>query len=184
MTSKGCVCDAEHVARYPSPNVAWAEPERERFRQTLKHAGHTEEQCAVVLSTEFGAELVTQATVSRWASGATKQPSCAAQLLAYCDTYGPARERGVVAESEGGEPPKRANDDRDGPHVVRAIPDEATDFSRLAGQAAGEPLLGPAQLELVRGMSRRLQNGPPLSPEDRATYLDQLRILGVPRHEG
>jgi hypothetical protein len=43
-----------------------------------------------------------------------------------------------------------------------------------------EPLLGDVQLELVRGMSRRLERGPPLSSEDRATYLDQLRILRVP----
>jgi hypothetical protein len=50
----------------------------------------------------------------------------------------------------------------------------------LAAEAAGEPLLGAVQLELVRGMSRRLERGPPLSPEDRATYLDQLRILRVP----
>jgi hypothetical protein len=60
-------------------------------------------------------------------------------------------------------------------------PDDAIDeFGRLAGQVAGEPLLGLAQLELVRGMSRRLASGPPLSPEDRATYLDQLRILRLP----
>jgi hypothetical protein len=54
-------------------------------------------------------------------------------------------------------------------------------FEELAGQVAGEPLLGPSQLELVSGMSRRLEHGPPLSAEDRATYLDQVEILRVPR---
>lgn len=57
--------------------------------------------------------------------------------------------------------------------------DDCGAFGDLAGQVAGEPLLGPTQFELVSGINRRLEHGPPLSQEDRATYLDQLRILRI-----
>jgi hypothetical protein len=53
------------------------------------------------------------------------------------------------------------------------------EFERIAGRAVGEPLFGVMQAELIRGMSKRLSDGPPMSEFDRATYLDQLRILHI-----
>jgi hypothetical protein len=158
--------------------VAWGKAERVRLRLTRKHAGHDMDTCAQVLRTQFGVATASEPNVSRWEGGATKRPRCVSELLAYCDTYGPC-----VRSAESTRRESRTGQAHDA--VGAALPsdsmgDEVAEFHRLAGRAAGEPLLGAAQVELVRGMSRRLESGPPLSPEDRATYLDQLRILGVP----
>jgi hypothetical protein len=160
--------------------------------------------CAEILRTEFGVATAKQPNVSRWEAGAIKRPQCINELLAYCDTYGPGASSTAFPRYE---PRTGQADDatfadlrhsqlRSTSHSRTSYPvhhasgpeadpsststgDEVDEFDRLAGQAAGEPLLGLAQLELVRGMSRRLASGPPLSPEDRATYLDQLRVLRV-----
>jgi hypothetical protein len=134
--------------------------------------------CARILRTQFGLATASQPNVSRWETGAIKRPHCVNELLAYCDAYGPSvRFTGLARyESRTGQ----AGDATSADPSPDTTGDEVDEFDRLAGQAAGEPLLGAAQLELVRGMSRRLASGPPLSPEDRATYLDQLRILRVP----
>jgi hypothetical protein len=133
--------------------------------------------CAEILRTEFGVATASQPNVSRWENGTTKRPNCVNELLSYCDTYGPSVRATVIARSESSIG-QADNASSAGP--LDSAGDEVDEFDRLAGRAAGEPLLGTAQLELVRGMSRRLASGPPLSPEDRATYLDQLRILRVP----
>jgi hypothetical protein len=158
--------------------VAWGDDERLRLRAAREHAGHDMDACAEILRTEFGVEAASQPNLSRWETGATKRPHSVNELLAYCDAYGPIVSSTASARDEsrsgraGDAPTKGLSPELTG--------DEVDEFDRLAGQAAGEPLLGAAQLELVRGMSRRLASGPPLSSEDRATYLDQLRILGVP----
>ena len=155
------------------PAVPWDDAARARLSATLTYACHTEERCAVVLGEEFGVTNASQANVSRWKSGDIKQPGCAADLIAYCDTYGPGPEPDDESEDAAVRPGHEAsNASSEGDRRV----DETEEFDRLAG----EPLLGPGQLELVTGMSRRLESGPPLSAEDRATYLDQLRILCVP----
>lgn len=128
--------------------------------------------CAQLLRTDFQVEGVSQPTISRWESGITRQPHCITELLAYCDTYGPDREAVESAVASLGAEPA-PEDDRHG------SASEMGEFLELVARAADEPLLGPRQAELVRGMSRRLALGPPLSPTDRATYLDQLRILGI-----
>ena len=169
------------VSGHPGANVAWGEAERLRLRAAREHAGHDMGTCAEILRTEFGVTVASQPNLSRWETGITRRPHWVNELLAYCDTYGPSvcstahtryeSRTGQAADAAPTAPsPDFTSDDLD-------------EFDRLAGQAAGEPLLGTAQLELVRGMSRRLSSGPPLSPEDRATYLDQLRILGVPDGE-
>jgi hypothetical protein len=149
------------VSEWPKAEVTWGEPERQRLRATRKHAGHNMTMCAGILRADFGVPSASQPNISRWEKGTTQRPQCVSELLAYCDAYGkttaPAGDSAVSEQSE---------------------------FERLASQAAGEPLLGTAQLELVRGMNHRLACGPPLSPEDRATYLDQLRILRVPDGSG
>lgn len=166
------------VSGQPEVDVAWGEPQRLRFHVAREYAGHDMGACAQILRTEFAVTTASQPNVSRWETGAIKRPRCASELLAYCDTYGPRIRSTTSApyESKTG----HVSD------VISTRPspgpagDEVDEFERLAGQAAGEPLLGTAQLELVRGMSRRLASGPPLSSEDRATYLDQLRILRLP----
>jgi hypothetical protein len=159
-------------------DVAWGDAERLRLRAAREHAGHDMDACAQILRTEFGVPIASQPNVSRWETGAIKRPHWVNELLAYCDTYGPSVHPAAFARYE-----SRTGQAGDATSTVPSpdsTGDEVDEFDRLAGQAAGEPLLGTAQLELVRGMSRRLAAGPPLSPEDRATYLDQLRILRVP----
>jgi hypothetical protein len=133
--------------------------------------------CAQILRTEFGVDVASEPNLSRWESGVTKRPRSVNELLAYCDTYGP----NLSSTASGRDESKtgRVGDASARGRSPELTDDEVDEFDRLAGQAAGEPLLGAAQLELIRGMNRRLASGPPLSPEDRATYLDQLRILRV-----
>ena len=158
--------------------MAWGDAERLRLRVAREHAGHDMDACAQILRTEFGVTTASQPNVSRWETGAIKRPHWVNELLAYCDRYGPSVHSTAFAryESRTGQADDASSTDPSPDSTV----DEVDEFDRLAGQAAGEPLLGTAQLELVRGMNRRLASGPPLSPEDRATYLDQLRILRVP----
>jgi hypothetical protein len=172
------VCETRVVSGQPEADLAWGDGERLRLRAAREHAGHGMGECARVLRTEFGVTTARQPNVSRWETGAIKRPHCVRELLAYCDTYGPyprsaASARYEPGTGQAGDPafPGPSPDSADG---------EIDEFDRLAGRAAGEPLLGTAQLELISGMNRRLASGPPLSPEDRATYLDQLRILRVP----
>jgi transcriptional regulator with XRE-family HTH domain len=166
------------VSWHPKADVAWGRDERLRLRAAREHAGHDMEACAEILRTEFGVEAASQPNLSRWETGTTKRPHSVHELLAYCDAYGPNVSSTQSARDESRT--WRAGDASFGGLSPRLTGDEVDEFDRLAGQAAGEPLLGAAQLELIRGMNRRLASGPPLSPEDRATYKDQLRILGVP----
>lgn len=165
------------VSWHPKADVAWGDGERLRLRAVREYAGHDMDTCAQILRTEFGVDAASQPNLSRWETGATKRPHPVNELLAYCDAYGPNVSSTASARDEsrtrrlGGASSRGLSPELTG--------DEVDEFDRLAGQAAGEPLLGAAQLELIRGMSRRLASGPPLSPEDRATYLDQLRILRV-----
>jgi len=172
------VCETMVVSRQPEPDVVWGDAERLRLRAAREHAGHDMDACARVLRIEFGVTTASQPNVSRWETGAIKRPNCVNELLAYCDTYAPFARSEAFARYE-----SRAGQSDDatstGPSSG-STGDEVDEFDQLADRMAGEPLLGTAQLELVRGMSRRLALGPPLSPEDRATYLDQLRILRVP----
>jgi hypothetical protein len=137
-------------------------------------------ECAEVLRSEFGVAAVSQADVSRWESGAIRLPQCVPSLLAYCDAYGP--DAAMALSDSRAEPTGHGTTRSTANPESRAASsgDDADSFEMLAAVAAGEPLLGTAQRELVRGMTRRLEHGPPLTPEDRATYLDQLRILRVP----
>lgn len=162
----------------PEADVAWGDAERLRLHAAREHAGHDMTACAQILRREFGVETASQPNVSRWEKGDIKRPRCVHELLAYCDTYGPIVRSAALARYESGAV-QVGHATYIGPSPD-STGDEVDEFDRLAGQVAGEPLLGTAQLELVRGMSRRLASGPPLSPEDRATYLDQLRILRVP----
>ena len=143
-----------------------------RLRSTRQRAGHRMVACAHILRGDFGVTTASQPNISRWETGAIRRPVFVNELLAYCDAYGLSVDPEV---SDAPEPRTRPTGD-----TIAAPADEVDEFDRLAVQAAGEPLLGSAQLELVRGMNRRLAFGPPLSPEDRATYLDQLRVLRVP----
>jgi len=165
------------VSGQPEVDVAWGDAERQRLRAAREHAGHDMGECARILCTEFGVTTASQPTVSRWEAGAIKRPHCVIELLAYCHTYGPS------VRSTASDRYEQRTGQASGTASTGPSPEttgyEVDEFDRLAGQAAGEPLLGAAQMELVRGMSRRLASGPPLSPEDRATYLDQLRILRV-----
>jgi hypothetical protein len=165
------------VSWQPKADVAWGHVERLRLRATREHAGHDVGACVEILRAEFGVATASQPNLSRWESGATKRPHFVIELLAYCHAYGPDVSAKASAGCESGTGLAGAASSGDlSPGLTG---DEVDEFDRLAGQAAGEPLLGAAQLELVRGMNRRLASGPPLSPEDRATYLDQLRILRV-----
>jgi hypothetical protein len=136
------------------------------------------ESCADVLREEFGVASASEPNISRWESGITKRPHCVSQLLAYCDTYGESAQLTEFAHHEswtghiGGATAA-------GP-APQSMGDDVDEFDRLAGRVAGEPLLGSAQMDLIKAMTRRIASGPPLSPEDRATYLDLLRILRVP----
>ncbi len=161
------------VSGQPEADVAWGDAERLRLRAAREHAGHDMGTCARILRMEFGVATASQPNVSRW-----EKAHCVNELLAYCDTYGPSVRPTAVARYEWRT--GQVGDATSTDLSPDSTGDEVDEFDRLAGQAAGEPLLGTAQLELVRGMSRRLASGPPLSPEDRATYLDQLRILRVP----
>jgi hypothetical protein len=166
------------VSWQPRADVAWGDAERLRLRAAREHAGHDMDACVQILRTEFGVTAASQPNLSRWESGAIKRPHWVNELLAYCDRYGPGVRSTAFARYESRTRQAGYATSTDLPPDSSG--DEVDEFDRLAGQAAGEPLLGTAQLELIRGMSRRLASGPPLSPEDRATYLDQLRILRIP----
>ena len=153
------VWHALSVAQRLGPLDAWSESDRARLRATLAYAKHTHDQAAEILASEFGVDTARQENVTRWASGDIKGPRCAAQLRAYCDAYGPAR----APESIG----------------ATNVPPVGDEFVSLAGRAADQPLFGDLQVEFIRAMNRRLGSGPPLSAEDRETYLDQKRILGL-----
>jgi hypothetical protein len=145
---------------------------RGECQQQCEHCAMPWCRCNAWYLTEFGVAGASQPNISRWETGAIKRPSSVSELLAYCDAYGPGVSSAASVRNEPGV--------RDAfpPGFRPSFPgDEIDEFDRLAGQVAGEPFLGAVQLELIRGMSRRLASGPPLSPEDRATYLDQLRIL-------
>jgi hypothetical protein len=158
--------------------VTWGEAERLRLRAARSHAGHDMAACAQILRVGFGVATASQPNISRWETGATHRPQCVNELLAYCDAYGPSARTTVSVRR--GPRTGPAGDAITSAPAADSIAGEVDEFDQLAGQVVGEPLLGPAQLELVRGMSRRLTYGPRLSPQDRATYLDQLRILRVP----
>lgn len=159
-------------------DVTWGDDERRRLRAAREHAGHDMSACARILRGTFGVATASQPNISRWEAGTTKRPQCVNELLAYCDTYGPSSRSTASIRDEPAT--RQADDATPADRSLDPTGDEVDEFDRLAGQAAGEPLLGIAQLELVRGMTRRLASGPPLSPEDRATYLDLMRILRVP----
>jgi hypothetical protein len=163
------------VSGQPRADVAWGDAQRLQLQLAREYAGHDMDACAQILRSEFGVATASQPNVSRWETGAIKRPGCANELLAYCDAYGPDIPSTASAPNESGI--GRLSDATPLEPSQGPVGGDVDEFDRLAGQAAGEPLLGTAQLELVRGMSRRLASGPPLSPEDRATYLDQLRIL-------
>ena len=154
----------ERVSRVGS--VSWGWRERERLRAARLYADHTQAECARILVTQYGVSSARQENVNRWESGAIKRPGCAEQLLAYCGAYGE-----TLTASEATDPV----DDQ----ARSADPLSTAGFDDLAGRVVGEPLLGPAQLELVKGMTYRLRHGPPLSSDDRLVFRDQLRILGV-----
>lgn len=163
----GCVWESVRMSQQEAPAIRWGKVERQRFREARKAAGHGSAACAEVLREEFGVTTASQPNISRWESGATKRPECAPALLQYCDTYGIPEAAAPMSHMQ----PEREADRADGPER------DAEAFHRLAGMAADQPLLGPLQTELVSSISQRLREGPPLSPEDRATYLDQLSIL-------
>jgi hypothetical protein len=134
--------------------------------------------CARILRGTFGVATASQPNISRWEAGATKRPHCVSELLAYCDTYGPGT--GFTASAPDEPTARQADDATPARRGLDPAGDDVDEFDRLAGRAAGEPLLGAAQRELIRSMTHRLASGPPLTPEDRATYLDLMRILRVP----
>jgi hypothetical protein len=134
--------------------------------------------CARILRTDFGVDTVSQPDISRWESGAIGHPKCVSQLLAYCDAYGSSPD--INARSWDASRTGQVGDPLTVVETMDPSMCEEGEFERLAGQVAGEPPLGEAQRELAHGMIYRLAHGPPLSPEDRATYLDLLRILRMP----
>lgn len=158
--------------------MTWGDAERRRLRTTRQHAGHSMATCAHILRVDFGVATASQPNISRWETGAIRRPECMNELLAYCDAYGPGMN--IAPPSWYASRTGQTGDPLTDVPAVDSSVDDVDEFERLAGQASGEPLLGEAQLELIRGMIHRLAHGPPLSPEDRATYLDLLRILRVP----
>jgi hypothetical protein len=158
--------------------MTWGDAERGRLRTTRQHAGHSMATCAHILRVDFGVASASQPNISRWETGAIRRPECVNELLAYCDAYDPSMN--IASASWRVSRTGQIGDSLTEVPAVDSSVDDADEFERLAGQAAGEPLLGEAQLELIRGMIHRLAHGPPLSPEDRTTYLDLLRILRVP----
>lgn len=170
--------DCCRVAAAAGNEMTWADAERRRLRATRQQAGHNMATCAHILRADFGVANASQPNISRWETGAIRRPEYANGLLAYCDAYGPHVINSISS-------PRASRTGEIGAAVAALPPTdpsaaEGDEFERLAGQAAGELLLGAEQLELIRGMSHRLAHGPPLSPEDRATFLDLLRILRVP----
>src|SRR5262249_24840588 len=105
--------------------------------------------CARILRIEFRVATASQPNVSRWEAGAIMRRRCINELLGYCDMYGPGIPSTALDRYE-----SRAMQIGDAAYKGRSpdsTGDDVDEFDRLAGQAAGEPLLGTAQLELVRG---------------------------------
>jgi hypothetical protein len=128
--------------------------------------GADQEECAQHLRSEFGLGSATEPQLSRWESGRIQRPKCVEELRAFIETQLP----GALGTAEA-DPRSSAEQEADAP------------FQRLMEQLADEPLLGPLQAEFVSAISTRLRSGPRMSSEDRATYLDQARILRLlPRH--
>jgi hypothetical protein len=143
--------------------MPWGNAERAGLKAARKHAKHSPEAFAQLLHEEFGGPRVTQPTLSRWESGGIGRPDCVPALVAYTDAYG-THEINELIQVE---------------HAEESGPTTDALFDSLAQRVSGEPLLGPLQSQLIGGISERLQHGPPMSTEDRATFLDLLRVLGV-----
>lgn len=113
--------------------------------------------CAYILRVDFGVATVSQPNISRWETGAIRRPECMNELLAYCDAYGPSMN--IASPSWYASRTGQIGDPLTVVSAVDSSVDDADEFERLAGQAAGEPLPGEAQLELIRGMIHRLAHG-------------------------
>ena len=149
-------------------------------------AGHTATDLADFLSVSHGVTCG-QSTVSRWLSGQIAHPRCAPQLHAYIEAFAPPPEASrshrdasihdpQTPTSAAPPRPLRGSEGSNEP-TASANDHLATEFGALAGRAADEPLIGPAQSELVEALNRRLASGPPLSEWDFRAYALQAQVL-------
>lgn len=127
-------------------------------------AGHTQAECAALLTSRFDAPLRSQASMSRYLSGKQRIPLDIADAVSkYINVF----DTGETHEA-GGE-----HDDRGGAEVP------AERFAGIVRRLTDEPLLGPRQGALVDAMIGRLRDGPPFSAEDAAAITATMRILGL-----
>jgi transcriptional regulator with XRE-family HTH domain len=126
-------------------------------------AGHTQLECAELLTSRFGEPDRSQASLSRYLSGKQEMPIDVVRAVSeYISIFDPDEPSGIGDTA--------ADDVADKP---------AQEFAGLVRRLTDEPLLGPRQGALVDTAMSRLRDGPPFSSEDRAVLESLMRILGL-----
>lgn len=133
----------------------------DRLAAARAAAGHTQAECARLLSSRFGAPARSQASVSRYLSGKQEMPvdigHAVSQYISIFDS----------------------DDDLDDADDPAPVGEATPDFVGLVLRFSDEPLLGPRQGALVDAAVDRLRVGPPFSREDHAALTALIRILGL-----
>lgn len=137
----------------------------DRLAAARAAAGHTQAECADLLTSRFGAPVRSQASISRYVSGKQQMPIDMARAVSqYIMIFEPDEAAG-------------ANDARAGSDGREEMP--AQQFAGIVRRLTDEPLLGPRQGALVDAMIGRLRGGPPLSEQDAAALTAAMRILAL-----
>lgn len=130
----------------------WGERDRTAFGLAVDQWGHTQQQAADAIAA-ISDRSATQSQVSKWVSGRIERPHPA--------TIKAIRE--YVAEAPG---------------APGTAPDDPASVYEAAFQALDdEELLTPRQARFVDAAIERHATGPPMTPDDRATWLDTAALL-------
>lgn len=136
------------------------DPLLDEVRSSMSHHGHSQERLVEILES-MEAPHRSQASMSRYLAGLQSvPPEVRSGFSRYLDTFPAPSFPGTTPTPDG-----PVADDQDFEGSVRGL--------------SGEPLLGPRQAALVDSAIARLAQGPPMSDDDRRTFEDLRRIVGL-----
>lgn len=137
-----------------------SDPLLDEVRSSMSHYGHSQEELVEILKS-LDVPHRSQASMSRYLAGRQSiPPTVRSGFLGYLDAFPAPSSPGTRPTPDG-----PVGDDREFEGSVRDL--------------SGEPLLGPRQAALVDGVIARLAQGPPMSDDDRRTFEDLRRIVGL-----